>query len=131
MAGTGAVLKRLAPMAGSVVIVSPTPNLGFDGSDCLSMTVNVPAWMPHRGRCETRLNPTPSPSIQEMLENAASPYSNIGVIDLSNSVCPDGICRAYLSGDIAFRDSQHLTASFVQSLAPAFEQALNAAGVRP
>lgn len=129
IAGTGAVLKRLAPIAGSVVIVSPTPNLGFDGPDCLAMKINVPDWMPHRGRCETRLNPPSSPGILELLENAASPYSNVGVIDLSRSVCPDGICRAYLSGDIVFRDSQHLTASFVQSLAPAFEQALNAAGV--
>ena len=129
--GTGAVLKRLTPMAGSVVILSPTPNLGFDGPDCLSMKVNLPDWIPHHGRCETRLNPPPSPSIREMLEKAASPYTNVGVIDLSKSVCPDGICRAYLSGDIAFRDSQHLTASFVQSLAPAFEQALRTARVLP
>ena len=129
IAGTGAVLKHLAPIAGSVAILSPTPYLGFDGPNCLSMKVNIPDWMPHRGRCETRLNPPPSPSILEILENAALPYSNVGVIDLSKSVCPDGICRARLSGDIVFRDSQHLTASFVQYLAPAFEHALNAAGL--
>ena len=127
IAGTGAVLKHLAPIAGSVAILSPTPDLGFDGPNCLSMKVNVPDWMPHRGRCETKLNPPSTPGVLETLENAASPYSNVGVIDLSKTVCPDGICRAQLSDDIVFRDSQHLTASFVKSLAPAVEHALNTA----
>lgn len=129
IAGTGAVLKRLTPTAGSIAILSPTPDLGFDGPNCLSMKVNVPDWMPHRSQCEARLNSPPSPSILEILEDVASHFSNVKVIDFSKSVCPNGICRARLSGDIVFRDSQHLTASFVQSLAPVVERALGTAGL--
>ena len=126
--GTETVLKRLTPVAGSVIIMSPTPDLGFDGPNCLTMKANVPTWMPHHGRCETRLDLPSSPGIRQLLAKAASPYSNVGVIDLSESVCPNATCRARLSGDIVFRDSQHLTASFVLSLASVFEQALDTAG---
>ncbi|MBL8421458.1 MAG: acyltransferase [Dechloromonas sp.] len=48
--GTRAVLERLSPSARLVVIVSPTPDLGFDGPNCLSMDVNIPPWMPHYGK---------------------------------------------------------------------------------
>ncbi len=61
IAGTGTVLKHLAPISGSVAILSPTPDLGFDGPNCLSMKVNVPDWMPHHGRCETKTESTAQP----------------------------------------------------------------------
>lgn len=129
--GTRAVLERLSPAARSVVIVSPTPDLGFDGPNCLSMDVNIPPWMPHHGSCLTKLGAPKNPSISEMLEQAAQPYSNVGVLDLTESVCPDKVCRARIPTGIVFRDDQHLTVSFVKSLAPAFERALQTAGIRP
>jgi hypothetical protein len=129
--GTRAVLKRLSATARSVVIVSPTPDLGFDGPNCLSTEVNLPHWMPHHGRCVTTLGAPTNPSIMEILEHAAKPYSNVGVLDLTESVCPDKTCRARIPTGIVFRDNQHLTASFVKSLAPAFERALQTAGTRP
>jgi len=114
-----------------VVIVSPTPDLGFDGPNCLSTESNVPHWMPHHGRCMTTLGAPTTPSILELLEQAAKPYSNVGVLDLTESVCPDKTCRARIQTGIVFRDNQHLTASFVKSLAPAFERALQTAGTTP
>ena len=129
--GTRAVLKRLSAAARSVVIVSPTPDLGFDGPNCLSAEVNLPHWMPHHGRCMTKLGAPANPSTLGILEQAAKPYSNVGVLDLTESVCPDKTCRARIPTGIVFRDNQHLTASFVKSLAPAFERALQTAGTRP
>jgi len=127
--GTRAVLKRLSSATRSMIIVSPVPDLGFDGPNCLSTEVNVPHWMPHHGRCERQLGAALSPTIPELLEQAAKPYSNSGVLDLSESVCPNKTCRARIPTGIVFRDSQHLTASFVKSLAPAFERALAAAKI--
>lgn len=128
ISGTRKVLEKLSPAAGSVAIISPTPDLGFDGPNCLSREFNVPLWMPHHGRCETKLKPSASPSIRETLNLAAQPYSNVGVLELSDWVCPENTCHARIPTSIVFRDNQHLTATFVQSLAPAFEHALRATG---
>lgn len=126
--GTDTVLKRLTPNANSIVILSPAPDLGFDGPNCLMMEANVPNWMPHYGRCETKVAPSSTLSLREILDRTASQYPNVAVIDLSESVCPDGICQARQSGNIVFRDAQHITASFVKSLAAVFEQKLITAG---
>ncbi|MDP3539330.1 MAG: acyltransferase family protein [Azonexus sp.] len=129
--GTRAVLERLSPVSSSIVILSPTPDLGFNGPDCLAMDVNIPPWMPHHGSCVTQLAAPTNPSILEILQNAAQPYSNVAVLDLNESVCPNKICRARIPSGIVFRDAQHLTVSFVKSLAPAFEHALVTTGIRP
>ncbi|MBE0625000.1 MAG: acyltransferase [Burkholderiales bacterium] len=126
--GTRAVLDRLSPATHTVFIMSPTPTLGFDGPNCLSTEANLPHWSPRYGRCETRLKSPAGQSILRILSRAASPYQNVHVIDLSDSVCPDGLCKARFQAGIRFRDGKHLTASFVRSMAPALERALGLAG---
>lgn len=122
--GTRAVLKRLSPATQSVFIISPTPDLGFDGPDCLSKEVNIPYWMPHRGRCETMINPYANSRAHEALEEATQYYPNVTVMHLDHLICPDRVCRARMGARIIFRDNQHLTASFVESLAPEIQTLL-------
>lgn len=126
--GTRAVLDRLSPVTRSVFIMSPTPALGFDGPNCLSKEANLPHWSPQYGRCETKLEPPSDQAILGILNQAAEPYPNVRVIDLSDSVCPDRLCRARFHTGIRFRDAKHLTASFVWSIVPAFERALETTG---
>jgi len=126
--GTRAVLDRLSPGSRSVFVMSPTPTLGFDGPSCLSTETNLPQWSPRYGRCETRLKPPSGTGILGILKQAAEPYQNVRVIDLSDSVCPDGLCQARFQTGIRFRDGKHLTASFVRSIAPALERAFGITG---
>jgi hypothetical protein len=126
--GTRAVLDRLSPVTRSVFIMSPTPTLGFDGPNCLSTEANLPHWSPRYGRCETTLIPPSVAAIRGILKQAAEPYPNVHVIDLSDAVCPGGRCRARFQTGIRFRDGKHLTASFVRSMTPALERALNFTG---
>jgi len=125
--GTNLVLKRLGPVAKSVVVLSPTPNLGFDGPSCLSMALNLPECISQSARCTTKTSPQNS-GILEALQEAARPYTNVQAIDLSTIVCPDAICRARDERGIIFRDNQHLTASFVRARAPELEHVLKRAG---
>ncbi len=124
--GTQAVLNRVSPAAHAVAIISPPPELGFDGLDCIAAAANWPRWLPQPRRCETVLKPPSSQSVLSLLKQAAQPYSNVHVIDLDNAVCPNRICRARLGQAIVYRDSLHLTASFVQSLAPTLRGFLHA-----
>lgn len=125
--GTRAVLDHLSRASRSVFIMSPTPALGFDGPNCLSREANLPHWSPQYGHCESKVEPPSGQAILGTLNQAAELYANVRVIDLSDSVCPDRLCSARFQAGIRFRDGKHLTASFVQSIAPAFERAVNAA----
>lgn len=127
IAGTNLVLERLSPVAKSVVVLSPTPNLGFDGLNCLSMALNVPEWISQNARCATKIHLL-KPTILEILREATRPYPNVHAIDLSETVCPNATCRARDERGIIFRDNQHLTASFVRTSAPELERALRHAG---
>jgi hypothetical protein len=129
--GTRAVLEHLSPASRSVFIMNPTPILGFDGPNCLSKEANLPHWSPQYGRCEARLEPASDQDMLAILKQAAAPYPNAHVIDLSDAVCPDRLCSARFQAGIRFRDGNHLTASFVQSIVPAFERALEAPGNKP
>ena len=128
IAGTRTVLDRLSPVTRSVVVMNPTPQLGFDGPDCLSAQANWPHWLPSPKQCETALAPISQDSVFNLLKKAALPYANVKVIDLRDAICPAGECRAQLGQTIVYRDEKHLTASFALFLAPALQHALLAAG---
>ncbi|MEQ1518072.1 MAG: acyltransferase family protein [Usitatibacteraceae bacterium] len=115
--GTRAVLDRLSPVAGSIVILNPVPELAFDGPACLVRQQNLPEWRRRDNRCEAPVR-TASGALLQTLREAAQPYANVSVIDLNEFVCPDGLCRARLPAGIVYRDRSHLTATFAQSLAP-------------
>ncbi len=127
--GTRAVLNRLSPAAHAVVIMRPTPRLGFNGLDCIAAQTNWPDWLPQFRHCERPLKPPSSQGALESLKQAAKPYPNVRVIDLSDAICPDGICRARLGSTIVYRDGLHMTASFVRSLAPILRRSLQTNGI--
>ena len=125
--GTRSVLNRIGRVTHTVVLMSPTPELPFDGLDCLSVQANWPKWLPSPKSCKTALRSITSDSISSILHQAVLPYRNAHVIDLRDSICPKGICRARVGSNIVYRDSKHLTASFVRTLGPALRKALDAA----
>jgi hypothetical protein len=64
--------------------------------------------------CEFALSKTSK--IYDFYRIAARQYQNVRIVDLSSSICPDDICRGEHDNIVIFRDSNHLTASFVSSL---------------
>jgi hypothetical protein len=53
------------------------------------------------------------------LKEAAKGFDNVTVIDLNPAVCPDGRCYAEMNGEVVFRDSQHLSSHFSETLSEA------------
>lgn len=126
ISGTRAVLDRLSPASHAIVILSATPELGFNGLSCLSMRAHLPKWLHLEKHCSRALKPVTSHSVVSLLRRAATPFPNVHVIDMRREICPDQRCRAELDGRIVYRDGQHLTASFIRTLAPALKQILKA-----
>jgi len=118
ISGMQAILDRLSPVSKSIFVIGPTPDLGFDGPACLSQAFAAPRWLQHPHRCETILDTTRKPVALGALQESAQSYSNVNVVNLDDLVCPENVCRARNENVIIFRDTQHLTSSFVRSLAP-------------
>lgn len=124
ISGTRLVLRRLSPVTGAIAIISPTPELGFDGPDCLAAKANWPDWLPSPERCQTPLKPVTKNSVFDLLKTASEPFRHVGVIDMRDAICPNQLCRAQRGRHIVYRDGQHITARFIRSLAPELRQAL-------
>ena len=54
----------------------------------------------------------------------AEPPEGVGHIDLSGYYCPDQVCPAVIGNIVTYRDDDHLSATFVRSLAPALDAEL-------
>jgi hypothetical protein len=61
-----------------------------------------------------------------VMERVAARRSRAGIIDVTASICPSTPCPVVLHGMLPYRDTHHLTATFVRSLAPAFDVAIDA-----
>jgi len=108
-------LNKIVGSTTKLYIIRPTPELPFNGPQCL-----------YNGKSACT-NKNDSSADDEMWDAAiaASKISpKIFSIDLNEAVCPQNLCSARNSEFIIYRDQKHLTASFVLSLHPLFEEYL-------
>lgn len=123
--GTRRLLASLSPHIGRIYLMRSTPTLPFDGPSCV-----VPrSWLYHAlssaSRCTAPAYTLRDDAVFQWLRTAVAPFLNVHPIDMTDSVCPNGVCHAKLEGKIVFRDDQHMTASFARSLAPALAEVLS------
>lgn len=126
--GTRATLSRLSPSTKQVIVMSPTPELGFNGLNCLAAKTHSPSWLPEIYPCTSPLKSETENDVFNWLKKAARPFPNVQILDFRNQICPDKKCHARIGKQIVYRDSQHLTASFVQSLAAVVQRRLISIG---
>ena len=119
--GSERVLGLIAPASGHVYILRSTPNLPFDGPNCLAALINRPTWFRFESACSASSNDEHADVVYQWLRQASHFFSNVTALDMNNFVCPQGECSAERNGVIVFRDSQHMSATFSKSLAPALE----------
>ncbi|WP_295780601.1 acyltransferase family protein [uncultured Microbacterium sp.] len=108
----------IARTGAPVLVVRDNPNWDRSPVDCLMATRNP-------GECtesEAQAFSNPDPQIA-----AAAQTPGVGLIDLTEIYCPQGICAADLGGITAYRDAHHLSRSFALSLAPVLGQRIDTA----
>lgn len=122
--GSSRILQRLGKAAKTVFVIPGTPGLGFDGPGCLSRQLS-PEGRLERGPCLARHRLKHIAPVTRSLDMAASRFPNVHLLDLNDLVCPGGICSAVSDeGVVVFRDSHHLTDSFVKTRVPFIRERL-------
>lgn len=121
--GTKRILDHIAPVSGRIVILPGTPWLPVNGPSCIEKQ--------GRAACSYKM-PTRSPTSEATgyLASAAAKFGNVTVLSLNDLVCPNGICSALTQAGIpVYRDTKHLTDSFVRTLIPAIALRLRKHGL--
>lgn len=126
--GTKKVLAAITPVANHIVILQSTPHLPFNGAIC----ANSIRFVRRRRFDEDRDCSYPSADnerelVAAWIAEAALPYPGVHVIDMTDLVCPQGICHSVMNGQLVFRDQQHLDGAFVTLLSPLLHGKLAAA----
>lgn len=122
--GTARLLAPIAAAARQVYVLRSTPVLPFDAPSCLSPRGWLYRQLANPDRCAAILRDPRFDDVNRWVRAAAVPFGNVQVIDMSDAVCPSGICRAQLNGRVVFRDNQHLSAGFARSLGETLAQRL-------
>lgn len=114
--GSSQVLKRIAPAAGAVYVLRSTPSFSFNMLDCAQNE----EWMSQRLglelslQCSASLQSFSQPLSYDVLRELAADYDNVAVVDLNELACPEEICVSELDQTYVFRDSHHVTDTFVR-----------------
>jgi len=111
--GTAKVLDATTDSARRIIVLRATPNLVFDGPSCLATHIGKAA------ACSAAYRDARGDQVFAWQRQAAGHFGNASAEDFDDLICPRGTCRAELGGQIVFRDSQHITASFAESLGDA------------
>lgn len=119
--GFASVWAQVSRAAGQIYVLRATPSLPFDGPQCLEGS-GLGVWLTTSERCSASVTNAGTERVFDIQRQVARQFGNLRLVDLNASICPNGECRAEQDGYVVFRDTQHLTATFVSKLAPALEQ---------
>jgi peptidoglycan/LPS O-acetylase OafA/YrhL len=120
--GTRRTLSALTANDSKVVAIRDTPLPGFDVPTCLARSVRH-AWY-SAASCQIARSSAITPSVFEAEESAVQGLPGVRFIDLTDQICNGDACPAIRDGVIVYRDDNHLTGAFAQSLLPALEARL-------
>lgn len=113
--GTRRILDRLASSAKAIYLLEANPTLSVNGPKCL-----MQHGINHQAKCQNPAGPAQYTHVAELLKKVAESQPKTHWLPTSEFVCPGGQCQAMRDGTVIYRDSQHLTASFVATAAPYF-----------
>lgn len=123
--GTSRILERLHQITNKIFIIPGTPSLSFDGPGCVARNISNLKKLTTTDICSSLNRGTLVDPVVTELREAAGRFDNTELLDLNDLVCPGGTCSAVNNQNVVvFRDSQHLTDTFVRSLVPIIREKL-------
>jgi hypothetical protein len=125
--GAARVIDLASAAAREVYVLRATPTLPFDGPNCLARRDWRRQFLPGSGECSAAAGSQRETDVHAWLQRAASGRGNVTVLDLNPLVCPGGRCEAEHDGRVIFRDSQHVSARYIETLADGVAACVGAA----
>lgn len=86
--------------------------------------------LPAPPACSAAASNSHDDAIFAWVSQAASSYPNVQMLDLNALICPEKRCEAARQGRIVFRDTRHITASYITSIGDAFARRISEAESR-
>ena len=92
-------------------------------------TINMPECVQKKGASAPACNPPLAESLaaSSPLDDYKGKVDRLYLMDMSDFICAGGICPAVVGNVYVYKDDNHLTKTYVQSMIPMFEQRLLAA----
>jgi peptidoglycan/LPS O-acetylase OafA/YrhL len=100
-----------------VIVIRDTPRPNFDVPEC------VAKYRTQLSHCAFSRDAANAGSLPQEL--AAMSTDGVQLINLNDAICPTDPCAAVIGNVLVYRDNNHLTASYVMSLLPRLEAALD------
>ncbi len=119
--GLAATIAAIQATGAQVVLIADTPHLSIAPDECLA---------DHRDAVEDCLQRAADvvDAGYARLEQEVAGATGARLLSLTQVICPDGACPLVFGTTPAYRDDQHLTATFARSLAPVIDAWLDLAG---
>ena len=112
--GTRMLAQRLTSSGVQTLFMRDTPHAPFSVPECLARA----AWR-GSGDCNLRRSQTLEQTVFGIEQTVAQSLPHVWNIDLSDRICGPEQCEVVQDGRIILRDRDHLSASYVENLAPA------------
>jgi len=122
--GIESIFGALSNSGGSIIHILDSPHPGFDVPTCLARA----AWKSPfilTSSCGFDARSETMQDLYDIQARATSRYTNVFNYDMTDYICPGGKCLPETGGIVTYRDSNHLTASYSESLAPAIAKQLD------
>lgn len=118
LAGLRTILDQFENTPIKIFLLRPTPKLINHPIQCLARQAWINKIYPVINLCERAKESERELNLHmaDLLDQVASNYKNVKVIDLNESICPQGVCFLKEGSVVHFRDRLHLTASYVETL---------------
>lgn len=111
-----ATIDRLQAAGIAVVVIEDNPSLYKSYRDCLALG---------RGDCG-RERKAATASAVEVADFLKTTRPALRIVSLNDQICDDARCPAIRGGQILYRDSNHITATYAGTFAPIFDELLAA-----
>ena len=120
--GLYASLRPLVASGLRVAVMRDVPTFVFDVPDCLARAAR------HGWNARRQCSGTPELSINEDVyvaeQEAAKGFAGVGFVDTLAAFCNREVCETVSGGHVMYRDDNHLTGTFADTLKPLIEPQL-------
>lgn len=122
--GSSRIFERVSKVAKTTYVFPGTPSLAMDGPGCITRHLSSEGNLDFEA-CMAKNRIQGIERVTKFIQKAADRFTNVYLLGLNDLVCPNGNCYALSKeGIVVFRDSQHLTDTFVRALVPAARERL-------
>ena len=115
-AGLVRTLERLRAASRKVVVIADIPYPPFDVPACVSEHLDA--------LDECAFDIAERRNAKPFDRRAAKAVKGVRLVEVTDAICPRGLCRAVIGDALTYRDATHLSATFVRTLAPLLEARL-------